>query len=140
MTRARTGELGTSPLMQRVRPLTHDTMSTNTSPSPIHVFVDVDDTLVRSAGTKRIPMPSVIQHVRELHAQGAVLYCWSAGGAEYARRSAEEFELADCFTAFLPKPNVFLDDQNAAEWPRSLLVHPSNCSGRSLDDYRSQLR
>jgi predicted HAD superfamily phosphohydrolase YqeG len=115
-------------------------MNTSTSASPVHVYVDVDDTLVRSAGSKRIPMPSVIQHVRELHAQGAVLYCWSAGGAEYARRSAEEFGIADCFTAFLPKPNVFIDDQHAAEWPRSVLVHPSSCSGRSLDDYRGQLR
>ena len=44
------------------------------------------------------------------------------------------------FTAFLPKPNVFIDDQSAAAWPRSILVHPSSCSGRSLDDYRGQLR
>ena len=114
-------------------------MNSNTSASPVHVFVDVDDTLVRSAGSKRIPMPAVIQHVRELHAQGAVLYCWSAGGADYARRSAEEFGLAECFIAFLPKPNVFIDDQSAAEWPRSVLVHPSSCIGRSLDDYRGQL-
>lgn len=118
----------------------HITMNTSTSASPIYVYVDVDDTLVRSAGSKRIPMPSVIQHVRELHTQGAVLYCWSAGGAEYARRSAEEFGLAECFTAFLPKPNVFIDDQSAAEWPCSVVVHPSSCSGRSLDDYRGQLR
>ena len=114
-------------------------MNSNTSASPVHVFVDVDDTLVRSAGSKRIPMPAVIQHVRELHAQGAVLYCWSAGGADYARRSAEEFGLAECFIAFLPKPNVFIDDQSAAEWPRSVLVHPSSCGGRSLDDYRGEL-
>src|SRR3989442_1236349 len=71
-------------------------MNATTTSSPVHVFVDVDDTLVRSAGTKRIPMPSVIQHVRELHAQGAVLYCWSSGGAEYARQSAEELGLAQC--------------------------------------------
>ena len=64
------------------------------SQSPIHVYVDVDDTLVRSVGTKRIAIPSVIQHVRDLHASGAILYCWSAGGADYARASAEEFGLA----------------------------------------------
>lgn len=108
-------------------------------PSPVHVYVDVDDTLVRSVGTKRIPMTSVIQHVRELHLQGAILFCWSAGGAEYARRSSEEFGIAKCFTAFLPKPNVFIDDQSSTVWPRSILVHPSSCSGQSLDDYRSQL-
>lgn len=114
-------------------------MDTKSSALPVNVFVDVDDTLVRSVGSKRIPMPSVIQHVRDLHSQGAVLYCWSAGGAEYARRSAEEFGLADCFTAFLPKPNVFIDDQSATEWPRSVLIHPSSCSGCTLDDYRGQL-
>lgn len=114
-------------------------MKTTSIISPVHVYVDVDDTLVRSVGTKRIPIPSVIQHVRDLHAQGAVLYCWSAGGAEYARRSAEESELADCFTAFLPKPNVFIDDQSADEWPRCVSVHPATCDGRSLDDYREQL-
>ena len=115
-------------------------MNSNPTASPVYVFVDVDDTLVRSAGTKRIPMPSVIQHVRELHAQGAVLYCWSSGGTEYARQSAEELGLAQCFTGFLPKPHVFIDDQIAAKWPRCISVHPSSCTGRSLDDYRSQLR
>lgn len=114
-------------------------MNPSPSASSVNVFVDVDDTLVRSTGSTRIPIPSVIQHVRELHAQGAILYCWSAGGAEYARRSAEEFGLAGCFTAFLPKPNVFIDDQSAEEWPRSILVHPSSCSGRSLEDYRGLL-
>jgi len=115
------------------------TMNSYTSPIPVHVFVDVDDTLVRSAGSKRIPIPAVIQHVRDLHTQGAVFFCWSAGGADYARQSAEELGVAACFTAFLPKPNVFIDDQSVADWPRSILVHPSSCIGRSLDDYRGQL-
>jgi hypothetical protein len=104
------------------------------------IFVDVDDTFVRSIGTKRIPIPSVFQHVRDLYAQGAILYCWSAGGMEYAQRSAAEFGIADCFTAFLPKPNVLIDDQNAAQWPSTILIHPSNCNGLSLDDYKNQLK
>ena len=110
------------------------------SDTVVNIFVDVDDTLVRSAGSKRIPIPSVIQHVRDLHAQGAVLYCWSAGGTEYAQRSAEEMGIAECFSAFLPKPNVFIDDQDVINWPRNILVHPSSCSGRSLDYYREQLK
>ena len=28
------------------------------------VFIDVDDTLIRSVGTKRIPIPAVISRVR----------------------------------------------------------------------------
>lgn len=37
------------------------------------VFVDVDDTLIRSVGSKRIPMPSVVSKVRALHASGAIV-------------------------------------------------------------------
>jgi len=54
------------------------------------VYVDVDDTLVRSTGTTRIPMTSVIEHVRQLKADGATLYLWSAGGADYCRTTAIE--------------------------------------------------
>jgi hypothetical protein len=80
------------------------------------VYVDVDDMLVRSVWTKRIPMPRVIQRVRSLHAEGAVMYLWSTGGAEYARATAEEPKIADCFAGFLPKPTLILDDQPMAEW------------------------
>ncbi len=48
------------------------------------IYVDVDETFVRSVGTKRIPMTSVIKHILQLKEQGAVLYCWSSGGADYA--------------------------------------------------------
>jgi FMN phosphatase YigB (HAD superfamily) len=61
------------------------------------IYVDVDDTLVRSAGTKRIPIPAVIASVRSLKASGARLFLWSTGGAEYARATALELEIADCF-------------------------------------------
>lgn len=49
------------------------------------VYVDVDETLVRNYGRSRIPIPSVIAHVRQLFENGAELYCWSSGGAAYAR-------------------------------------------------------
>ncbi len=91
------------------------------------IYVDVDDTFVRSYGTKRIPIPAVIGHIRALYEMGAKLYCWSSGGADYARESAEEFSIADCFTAFLPKPDVLLDDQNIADWRRLRQVHPNEC-------------
>lgn len=109
---------------------------TSTSTPPVHIYVDVDATLVGRADSS--PITSFIQHIRELHAQSAILCCWSAGGAEHARRSAEAFGLAECFSAFLAKPDVVID-QRAAEWPRSVLVHPAACGGRSVDDYRDQL-
>ena len=80
------------------------------------VFIDVDDTLVRSVGTKRIPMPNVVAHVRRLHASGATLFLWSSGGADYCRTTASELGLADCFAGFLPKPTLYIDDQPVQEW------------------------
>jgi hypothetical protein len=90
------------------------------------VFVDVDDTLVRSAGTKRIPITPVVERVKGLKRAGATLYCWSTGGAEYARDAALELGLEGCFVAFLPKPTVILDDQAPAEWRMCRHVHPFN--------------
>ncbi|HEX8834107.1 MAG TPA: hypothetical protein VF719_07895 [Abditibacteriaceae bacterium] len=106
------------------------------NPRPFYIYVDVDDTFVRSAGTKRLPMPAIIQHIRTLKEQGAILYCWSSGGGEYARRSAEEFGIADCFVAFLPKPDILIDDQNINEWRYLKCIHPTACEGQTLDDYR----
>ena len=90
------------------------------------VFVDVDDTLIRSVGTKRIPMPPVVARVRELHEQGVALYLWSSGGAEYARASAVELGIEGCFVAFLPKPDAYLDDQPVHEWRYCQHVLPGN--------------
>ncbi|HZL95023.1 MAG TPA: hypothetical protein VFB99_15315, partial [Vicinamibacterales bacterium] len=78
--------------------------------------VDVDDTLVRSVGRKRIPIPSAIERVRTLHREGAQLYLWSTGGADYAKATAAELGLADIFVGFLPKPTIIIDDQEVHEW------------------------
>jgi hypothetical protein len=83
---------------------------------PQIIYVDVDDTLVRSAGTKRIPISAAIERVRTLKAGGAMLYLWSSGGAVYAKDTAIELGIADCFEAFLPKPHIYIDDQAVHEW------------------------
>ena len=80
------------------------------------VFVDVDDTLVRSVGTKRIPMPGVVAEVRRLSQEGAQLFLWSSGGADYCRATAAELGLTECFSGFLPKPTVYIDDQAVQDW------------------------
>lgn len=80
------------------------------------VYVDVDDTLIRSVGTKRIPIPAAIKRVRALHRDGAILYLWSTGGAEYARTSAMELGFESLFVGFLPKPTLIIDDQQVHEW------------------------
>lgn len=104
------------------------------------VYVDVDDTFVRSVGSKRIPVARVIEHVRQLYADGAVLYCWSSGGADYARRSAEEFGIERCFQAFLPKPNLMLDDQSVADWRLCLEVHPLSVKNQTVSQYWADIR
>ena len=105
----------------------------------LYFYVNVDDTIVRSMGSKRIPIPKVIEHIRQLKNQGAVLFCWSSGGGEYARQSAQEFGVADCFEAFLPKPNIMLDDQEISSWKRYVCVHPSACGDKTLENYQASL-
>jgi hypothetical protein len=103
------------------------------------VYVDVDDTLVRSAGAKRIPMSEMIAHVRALSGGGALLYAWSTGGAAYARASAQELGIEACFAGFLPKPNVLIDDQAPDAWRRLVHVHPAEAASKSAADYVAML-
>jgi predicted HAD superfamily phosphohydrolase YqeG len=90
------------------------------------IYVDIDDTLVRSFGSKRIPMTDTLAFVRALHREGATLYCWSSGGAAYARSAAEELGVAGCFVAFLPKPQLLIDDVEIGKWQLTEL-HPNEC-------------
>lgn len=108
--------------------------------SPLVFFVDVDDTFVRSYGSKRIPIPATIKHLKKLSEQGAILYCWSSGGPEYARSSAAEFGIEGIFTDFLPKPQVIIDDLNLNEWRNLIQIHPNSCSSKQLSDYVEELK
>lgn len=92
------------------------------------VYVDVDDTLVRSLGSKRSPMRSVIEQVKRLHAEGAEIYLWSTGGAAYAKSTAAELGISECCVGFLPKPNLYIDDQAVHDWRDCLHILPGNAS------------
>ena len=81
-------------------------------------------------------MVEMLNHIRRLKDEGAELYCWSSGGADYARRSAQELGLETCFLGFLPKPNVLLDDVEPSSWRRFVTVHPAEAPSKSLTDYR----
>jgi hypothetical protein len=94
------------------------------------VYVDIDDTLMRSFGSKRIPMSEMVALVPRLKEQGATLYCWSSGGAEYAQKTAEELGIAQCFSAFLPKPHMVIDDTALREW-KLVELHPNECRSMS---------
>jgi len=101
------------------------------------IYVDVDDTLVRTIGTTRIPIAEMVEHVKRLKAGGAELYLWSAGGADYCRKTAEELGIVECFAAFLPKPRIIIDDQQVHEWVFCTTFHPASCAPMSLADYLS---
>lgn len=91
------------------------------------VYVDVDETLIRNYGRSRIPIPSVIRKVREIHQQGATLYCWSSGGDEYSRESTRELGIEECFIAFLLKPTLLIiDDQPVQDWKGLVYKHPNS--------------
>ena len=88
------------------------------------VYVDVDDTLVRSIGAKRVLISATINRVKQLAASSSVLYCWSSGGGEYAKESAIELGIESCFKGFLPKPSIMIDDQHPRDWRKLTVVHP----------------
>ena len=106
----------------------------------MYIFVDVDETFVRNYGTKQIPIPSVIEHIKELKEQGAIMYCWSSGGSDYAKASAIECKIDHCFVGFLPKPDVMIDDLSIENWRGLLHVHPNQCPGNSVITYKEKIR
>ena len=106
---------------------------------PLYIYVDVDETFVRNYSTKQIAIPSVIEHIKKLQEDGAILYCWSSGGAEYAQKSAKEFGIEECFVGFLPKPQVMIDDMNFSQWRNLLQIHPNESPSYSVEYYRDKL-
>jgi hypothetical protein len=71
-------------------------------------------------------MASVVAQVKRLHAEGAQIYLWSTGGAEYAAQSAKELGIEACVTQYLPKPTVYIDDQAVHDWRECKHVLPGN--------------
>ena len=107
------------------------TMTNPTISKESVVFVDVDDTLIRSFGTKQIPIPNVVRYVREMFDAGHLLYCWSRGGANYSREVAVKLGIADCFVCFLPKPDIVLDDRLHELLNHCEFIHPNNAAPKT---------
>ncbi len=109
-----------------------------TTEPPLCIYIDVDQTLVRTTAGRRLPDQDLGQKVREWKAAGAVLYCWSSQGADYARRAAQECRAADCFVAFLQKPHVLVDDQKI-EASLLLQLPPTTAARLSLEEIRERV-
>ena len=43
--------------------------------APRSIFVDVDDTFMRSFGSKRIPIDATVQAIKQLASAGVQLFC-----------------------------------------------------------------
>ena len=106
--------------------------------TPRVVFVDVDDTMLRSAGPKQIPMSETVRLVKELHEHGVVLYLWSSGGADYARESARKLGVEMCFVGFLPKPHGLIDDVDLKDW-KIRQFHPTEVVSVTADEFLERL-
>ena len=106
---------------------------------PVVIYVDVEGTLVNTIGNRQVPIEAVIQHIRDLYEHGAELYCWSSAGASFAENVANSIGLVECFKAFLPKPNVMIDDIAITDWRQLLQIHPRHCVSKSLYDYEDAL-
>lgn len=103
------------------------------------IYVDVDDTLIRTLGTKRVPIPTAISHVRALHTQGAVLYL-SAVAVNNMLGECARYGYRGMLRRILAKTsNSKFDDQQVSEWRYCRTVHPSNCGETSMEDYVTQL-
>lgn len=73
----------------------------------VNVFVDIDLTLVDHLGTFK---PGATEAMQILHDGGCHLFLWSTGGAQYCRDTAARAGIEHLFEAFLPKPDLFIDD------------------------------
>lgn len=100
---------------------------------PKNIYVDVDDTLIRTYSTKIIPIIATVEKIQELKSNGHKLYCWSSGGAEYAKKITEELGIEQLFSAFLPKPNILIDDQKIKNWNRFYELHPNSINNSDCE-------
>lgn len=90
------------------------------------IYFDVDDTLIRTFGSKTLPIIHVIELVKQLKDTGAELYCWSAAGRDHALEVATEYGIHDCFIAFMTKPDLMIDDRTLEQLHIQEL-HPNEC-------------
>lgn len=73
----------------------------------VNVFVDVDLTLVDERGRM---VAGADEAMRTLHDAGCHLFLWSTGGRDYCEAVARRLDIHGLFDAFLPKPDLFIDD------------------------------
>ena len=71
------------------------------------IYCDVDDTLIDHHD---IAKPHIVRFLHDAKARGCTLFLWSQGGADYAQQHAARLGIEELFSAFLPKPDIAVDD------------------------------
>jgi hypothetical protein len=79
-------------------------------------YIDVDGTLERKILGIEVPLKNVAQGLQLLKREGALVFLWSTGGVQHARKAAREAKIEKYVDGYLPKPNVYVDDKPVAKW------------------------
>ena len=74
------------------------------------IYIDIDDTLIRTIGSKIIPIPDTVNFIKNCNTNKNEIYLWSRGGAQYCKNIAIKLLLDHKITGYLPKPNLIIDD------------------------------
>ena len=53
--------------------------------------------------------------------------------------TADELALADRFVAYLPKPDVFVDDVRVEAWRNTVQLHPNEVVNRTVQELRDRV-
>jgi len=90
------------------------------------VYVDVDDTIMDRHDH---PKPSVIEFLHYAKSRGCRLFLWSQAGDDYCKEHAERLGIAHLFQAFLPKPDIAVDDLQITTRFIRAWFHPIQLAG-----------
>ena len=97
----------------------------------VNVFVDVDLTLIDANGRS---YDGAAEGVKKLKQAGCNLFLWSTGGGEYAQQVARNLGVEKCFDAFLPKPDIAMDDMPGTTQPAFFFIPRDDGQWPELDD------
>jgi hypothetical protein len=74
---------------------------------PTHISIDVDQTILDDDGKL---IAGVQDGLKLLKKARMTLQLWSKGGADYAQKMANKFELTEFFDSYAAKPDIAVDD------------------------------
>ena len=104
----------------------------------IFIYVDVDNTLVRTVRGTELPIPKVVRHIKKLHHEGALLYCSVTVARTMLAKPHNVWESMRVSLVFSESPKFSSTMNELEEWPCVVDVHP-NCLA-TLKRYKARLQ